>query len=84
MIDDDSLLLGSMMVETCRPSFEGLEAKGEAELSWWESTAVVDHHLVPSEHVPRLEVSHLEVPVSRCLNVLRTEVFVIVLLRLAA
>ena len=84
VIDDDSFFLGSVMIEACRPPFKGLEAEGEAELSGWESTAIVNHHLITSEHVPRLEVSHLEVPVSRCLNVLRTEVFVIVLLRLAA
>ncbi len=63
VIDDDSFFLGSVMIEACRPSLKGLEAKGEAELSWWESTAVVDHHLVPSEHISCLEILHLEVPV---------------------
>lgn len=80
VIDDDSLLLRSVVVEAGRPSFEGLEAEGEAILSGWETAAVVDHHFVAGEHVPGLEVLHLVVSVGGCADVLRPEVALVVLL----
>lgn len=80
MIDDDSLLLGSVVVEAGGPAFEGLEAEGEAILSRWEATAVVDHHFVAGEHVPGLEVLHLVVSVRGGADVLRPEIAVVVLL----
>ncbi len=81
VIDDDTFLFGSVVAETCRPSFKGLEAKRKAVLSWWEPTAVVDHCLVSCKHVPCLIISHLIVSVAGCPNVLWPEVPLIVLLR---
>lgn len=80
MVDDDSLLLGSVVVEARRPAFEGLEAEGETILSGWETAAVVDHHLVAGEHVSGLEILHLEVSVGGGADVLRPEVSLVVFL----
>jgi hypothetical protein len=83
VIDDDTLLLGCIVVEAGRPSFKGLKAEGERVLSGRETTAVIDHHLVSSKHVSGLEILHSEVTVSRCANVLGTIIIICVLLGLA-
>jgi hypothetical protein len=74
MVDNDSLLLRSMMIKTGRPAFEGLEAERKGVLPWREAATVVDHHLVAGEHVPGLEVPHFEVTVGGSTDVLGAEV----------
>lgn len=83
MIDNDSFLFGGNVLEASWPAFKSLEAKGERVLSWGETTAVIDHHLVSSKHVSGLEILHSEVTVSRCANVLGTIIIICVLLGLA-
>lgn len=80
MIDNDSLLFRSVVDKAGRPSFEGLEAEGEAVLSWGETTTIKDHGLLSGEHVSGLVVFHFEVSVSRCTDVAGTVVVLVVLL----
>ena len=63
MVNNHSFLFWSIMAKTRRPPFESLEAEGETVLSWREATAVVNHSLVSSEHVPSLEIFHLKISI---------------------
>jgi hypothetical protein len=83
VVDNDALLLWSIVNEAGGPSFEGLEAEGEAVLTRGKATAIVDHGLLSGEHISRLEVPHFIVAVPRCPNVAWTVVVIIVFLGLA-
>lgn len=76
MVDDDTFLLRSVVVETRWPAFEGLEAEGEGVLPWGKSCAVVDHGLLSGKHVPCFIVAHFVVAVAGSSNVLWPEVII--------
>lgn len=63
VVNDNTFLLRSVVNETGRPTFKGLETEREAVLAWGETATIVNHGLLPGEHVSRLEVAHLIVAV---------------------
>ena len=83
VVDDDSLLLWSVVVKTGRPPLESLEAEGEGVLSRREAGALEDHGFLPGKHVPGLEVAHLKISVGGSANVLWSEIVIGILFRLA-
>lgn len=82
VIDDDSFLLWTVEIEAGWPSFEGLKAEWETVLSWWETTALIDHRFATSEHVSCFIVFHLIMPVLWSTNVARSMIIFVILLRL--
>jgi hypothetical protein len=78
VVDDDSLLGGSVVIEAGGPPLESLEAEGERVLPGRKPTAIVNHALLPGEHVPGLVVGHLIVTIGRSPNVLGPVVVIIV------
>lgn len=82
VIDNDSFLLWAVEIEAGWPSFEGLKAEWETVLSWWETTALIDHRFATSEHVSCFIVFHLIMPVLWSTNVARSMIIFVILLRL--
>ena len=79
MINDDTFLLRSVVVETSGPTLESFEAEGEGVLSWRETSTVVNHGLLSGKHVPCFIVAHLVVTVAGSSDVFWPEVVLIVL-----
>ncbi len=63
VIDDNSLLCGSVMAETSRPSFKGFETEREWILSGLKATALKNIHFVSGKHVSGLKILHFKISI---------------------
>ena len=83
MIDDDSFLSRSAVIEWSRPPLESFKTEGEGVLSRLEPWTIEDSHLGLCEHVSCLIVSHPVVPIMWCPDVFRSMVVVSIAFRFA-
>ena len=82
VINNNSFLFWSIVNEACRPSLKCFETEREAVLAGLKSRALMDHSLIFGESISCLEVFHLVVLVTGCVDVLGPVVIGTIILRL--